>query len=229
MDFIFMLTQADATVPDGLRVLDDIADLKLRHIGFKDVGADREMQRRLNTQILAMGATSYLEMVSLETQSCVAAARMAAEIGVNRLLGGTAAATVLEILKGTGIEYYPYPGFPTGHPVDLRGSKDAIAEHCANFAAQGCAGADLLAYRATEAMPLDLVAAARGALGAGRLIVAGSISSVTQLVELARAGVDAFTVGTAVFENSFSAAETGITRQIRAIQAALDTEAIATT
>jgi hypothetical protein len=39
----------------------------------------------------------------------------------------------------------------------------------------GCAGIDLLAYRATDAEPLDLVRAARAATS-GRLVVAGSIA-----------------------------------------------------
>lgn len=35
-----MLTRHDRTVPDCLAVLDEIAPLGLRHIGFKDIGAD---------------------------------------------------------------------------------------------------------------------------------------------------------------------------------------------
>lgn len=222
MDFIFMLTRADETVANGLQLLDGLAGLGLRHVGFKDVGVDRAALRALSERIAAMGATSYLEMVSTDADRCLASARTAAEIGVDRLLGGTAVDATLEILHGTGTEYYPFPGFPVGHPTDLRGSDADVADHCAAFMAKGCAGADLLAYRATEADPLDLVRAARKALGAGFLIVAGSIGSKAQLADLGRAGVDAFTVGTAIFDDAFSAGETGIANQIRAIQAALE-------
>jgi hypothetical protein len=222
MDFIFMLTRADETVENGLQLLDGIAELGLRHIGLKDVGVDRAALRDLCERITAMGATSYLEVVSTDTDSCLAAARAAAEIGVDRLLGGTAVDATLEILHGTGIRYYPFAGYPVGHPTDLRGSGADIADHCAAFMAKGCAGADLLAYRATEADPLDLVRAARTALGTGFLIVAGSISSQTQLADLSRAGVDAFTVGTAIFEDAFAAGGAGIANQIRAIQTALE-------
>jgi len=222
MDFIFMLTRADQTVENGLQLLDGLAGLDLRHIGFKDVGVDRATLRALSERIATMGATSYLEVVSSGADGCLAAARTAVEIGVDRLLGGTAVDATLEILHGTGIEYYPFPGFPVGHPTDLRGSGADIADHCAAFMAKGCAGADLLAYRATEADPLDLVRAARTALDTGFLIVAGSIGSTTQLVDLSRAGVDAFTVGTAIFEDTFAAGETGIANQIRAIQMTLE-------
>lgn len=203
MDFIFMLTRADETVANALQLLDNLAGLGLGHIGFKDVGADKAILRTLSERIAGMGATSYLEVVSPGAESCLAAARLAAEIGVRRLLGGTAVDATLEILHGTGVEYFPFPGFPVGHPTDLRGSEAEIADHCASFMAKGCAGADLLAYRATEADPLDLVRAARGAMG-GTLVVAGSIDSPARIRALAEAGADAFTIGSAVFDGSFS-------------------------
>ena len=68
MDFIFMLTQHDRTVPDCLAVFDEIADLGLSHVGFKDVGATPETLRELNRRIKASGATSYLEVVSLSPE-----------------------------------------------------------------------------------------------------------------------------------------------------------------
>ena len=74
--------------------------------------------------------------------------------------------------------------------------------------------------RLTEADPLALVRAARGGLGGGRLIVAGSIASGRQIADLAHAGADAFTIGTAVFEDAFAADAKGVGSQIRAVQAA---------
>jgi uncharacterized protein related to proFAR isomerase len=71
------------------------------------------------------------------------------------------------------------------------------------FERMGCAGADLLAFRATEADPLELVRAARRAIK-GWLICAGSIGSPERIQTLSREGVDAFTMGSAVFDGSFS-------------------------
>ncbi len=90
-----------------------------------------------------------------------------------------------------------------GHPTTLGGSAELVERQCREFDRRGCAGADLLAYRATEADPLDLVRAAwRGT--AGYLVVAGSVSTVRQIEDLAAAGVDGFTIGSAVLDGSFS-------------------------
>ena len=40
MNFIFMLTRRDQTVDDCLETLDLVADIGVRHIGFKDVGVE---------------------------------------------------------------------------------------------------------------------------------------------------------------------------------------------
>jgi len=103
MDFVFMLTKADRTIPDGLEVLDEIAPLGLKHLGFKDVGGDAAALGALADRIRAMGATSYMEMVSTSRDAVLQAAKLAREIGIDRLLGGTAVDEVLEILRGSKV------------------------------------------------------------------------------------------------------------------------------
>jgi hypothetical protein len=129
---------------------------------------------------------------------------VARDLGVDRLLGGTDVATIQDILKGTQTEYFPFPGFPAGHPTKLGGKAADVTSHCEAFRKAGCAGADLLAYRATEADPLDLVRAGRKGLGDGYLIVAGSITSADRIKAVSDAGADAFTIGTAVFDGSYN-------------------------
>lgn len=219
MDFIFMLTRADQTVEDCLEVFDRIKDEGLRHVGFKDVGADRETLKELNRRIKASGATSYLEVVSESDEACLTSARAAVDIGVDRLMGGTQAEAILEVLKGSGIEYFPFPGRPLGHPTELGGSAHDVAEHCRHFEELGCAGVDLLAYRAIEAQPLDLVRSARAATK-GWLVIAGSVDSPDRIRELDRAGADAFTIGSAAFDGSFSPRKGALNSQIRDILAA---------
>jgi hypothetical protein len=216
MDFIFMLTRQDQTVPDCLAIMADIAPLNLRHIGFKDIGADLETLRDLNQQIKATGAISYLEVVATTPQAALNSARMAVEIGVDRLLGGTMVAETLEILSGTGIAYYPFPGTPIGHPTQLAGTPQDIAAQTRTYRAMGCAGVDLLAYRATQSDPIALVRAAREALGASTLICAGGVDSPSRITALRDAGCDAFTVGSAAFDLIFSAAPT-LTGQLQDI------------
>lgn len=215
-----MLTRDDLTVEDAPDVLDEIAILGLKHLGFKDLGVDRGTLRHLARRVRELGATSYLEVVSTTPEACLASARAAVEIGVDRLLGGTAVDEVLAILRGTPVAYYPFPGFPEGHPTRLRGGPADVARHCHEAVAKGCAGVDLLAYRAVEAEPLALVRAARAALEGATLIVAGSVDGPGRVAELAAAGVDAFTIGSAVFDGSFSPRKGTLRARLRDVLAA---------
>lgn len=214
MDFIFMLTRGDKTVEDCLSVFDEIAPLGLKHVGFKDVGVDFATLVKLTERIKKTGATSYMEVVSETPEACLRSAEIGKKLGIDRLLGGTDVKAVKEILAGSGTSYYPFPGFPVGHPTKLGGHPADVTAHCERFMAEGCAGADLLAFRATEAAPLDLVRAARKGLGKGYLIVAGSITSRQRIADVAAAGADAFTIGTAVFDGSYNPRKGSILSQL---------------
>jgi hypothetical protein len=216
MDFVFMLTRNDQTVTDGLAVLDDIRPVGLTHIGFKDVGVAPDVLAAIAQRIKAMGAISYMEVVSTSTEACLKSAKVARDIGVDRLLGGTQVTEVLGILAGSATQYLPFPGKPFDHPTRLGGSAADVEAHCRRFEELGCAGVDLLAYRATEADPLELVRAARKALR-GTLLVAGGIGRPEQVRALAGAGVDAFTVGSAAFDGSFSPQVGSLRSQLEAV------------
>ncbi len=213
-----MLTRQDRTVPDCLAVLEEIAPLGLSHIGFKDIGADEGTLRALTARIKELGAISYLEVVATTPETALQSARIGKSIGVDRLLGGTQVAGTLEILAGSGVEYYPFPGTPIGHPTQLGGGAAQVEAHCADFIAQGCAGVDLLAYRAVEAEPLALVRAARRGLKDKPLICAGGVDSPARIAALREAGADGFTVGSAAFDGTFAPGE-NLTGQLKAILA----------
>ncbi len=219
MDFIFMLTRNDRTVVDCLEVLESIVPLGLKHIGFKDVGVPTKILKALTTAIKDMGATSYLEVVSETPEACLNSARVGGELGIDCLLGGTAAVEILNILKGTRTLYYPFPGKPSGHPTKLGGTPADIEADCRKFLDAGCAGVDLLAYRATDADPLELVKAARRGLGTNRLIVAGSIASRNRIRDIAEAGADAFTIGSAVLDGSYNNTKGLLQSQISSVLA----------
>lgn len=214
MDFIFMLTRGDRTVEDCLAVFDLIRPLGLKHVGFKDVGVDFPTLVKLTERIRASGATTYMEVVSETPEAALRSAEAARKLGIDRLMGGTDVAAVKDILAGTPTTYYPFPGFPVGHPTRLGGQPADVTAHCRRFMAEGCGGADLLAYRATEAEPLALIRAAREGLGSGTLIVAGSITSRQRIADVAAAGADAFTIGTAVFDGSYSPRKGSILSQL---------------
>ncbi len=215
-----MLTSGDRTVGDCLGVLDEVAGLGLRHIGFKDVGVPGDVLETLHRRIKEIGATSYLEVVSLTPDSTRQSARVARGLGVDRLLGGGDPVGVLHEIAGAGIEYFPFAGRPHGHPTQLLGTAEQIAADCRRADALGCAGVDLLAFRSIATPPLDLVRAARDALG-GKLIVAGSVDSPRRVRELEELGVDAFTVGTALFARRFVPGEPSLRAQVSAVLAAV--------
>ena len=91
-----------------------------------------------------------------------------------------------------------------------------LEEDCRRFEALGCGGVDVLAFRAREADPLALVRAARAATR-GELVVAGSIDSPDRIADVAAAGADAFTIGSAVFAGAFCPRTAGLDGQLRAV------------
>jgi sugar phosphate isomerase/epimerase len=205
VDFVFMLTRDDRTVEDCLAVADEIAPLGLRHVGFKDIGVSSDTLRALVAALRAQGATVWMEVVSTTAEACLASAKVARDLGVDRLLGGTQVAEITALLAGSATRYLPFPGRPRGHPTALDGTPVEVEAHCRDFVARGCAGADLLAYRATESAPLDLVRAARRGLGdAPYLLIAGNVDSAQRIGDIAAAGADGFTIGSAAFAGRYS-------------------------
>lgn len=213
MDFIFMLTRNDRTVEDADELIDAVCDLGVTHIGFKDMGVPPATMEQLVARIRRRGGICYLEVVSTTPEAVVRSLRTACALGVDRILGGTDLVAAQQVLGDLG-HYFPFPGRPVGHPTRLEGSAALVAEHTRTAIAMGCGGVDLLAYRATDAEPLDLVRAARKALGGKTLVVAGSVHSKQQIDALAEAGTDAFTIGSSVFDGSFSPAKGSLRGQI---------------
>ena len=208
-----MLTRNDRTIEDAACLVDAACELGVRHIGFKDVGVPLTTMREITERIRQQGGVSYLEVVSTTSDSVARSLEVAQSLGVDRVLGGTNLDAAKRILGELG-RYFPFPGKPVGHPTKLGGSAELVAEHCRASRVAGCGGVDLLAYRATEANPLDLVRAARNALAEKTLIVAGSVNSTQRIHELAAAGVDAFTIGSAVFDGAFSPTKGSFRAQI---------------
>lgn len=219
-EFILMLTRADRTVPDAVDRLAEVLAAGVRHVGFKDVGLPLPGLRRLADAAHRGGAVVYLEVVSLDAASEAASARMATELGVDCLLGGTRPEVVLPAIAGTGIRYYPFAGRITGHPSVLEGTVAEIVDSARRLAAlDGVHGLDLLAYRSRNDGP-----ALMGAVCAAvpkPVIIAGSIDRPERLAAVVRAGAAAFTVGTAALDGAFSARSPALAHQIEAIREAL--------
>ena len=211
-----MLTRNDKTVEDARDHISTALKAGVKHIGFKDVGVSFDTLNLLNEDILRGGATSYLEVVSLDKQSEVMSAKAAKEIGVNNLLGGTNVSEALSLIKGSNIKYYPFPGKIVGHPSVLEGSIQEIVKSSKDLASiDGVHGLDLLAYRHIDD-PLKLMRAVTS-LVKKPVIMAGSISSKSRIQDVKNSGAYGFTIGTAALDGDYSSKEQDLFSQLKVI------------
>ena len=218
MDFVFMLTRDDATVANALEIVEAVRPLSLSHIGFKDIGAEPEILRRLTAAIRESGAKVWMEIVSTSREDELRSIALGKNLCVDFLMGGVGAEEGVRLLDGSATRYLPFAGNPVGHPTKLGGAAEAVEAHCRTFAELGCAGVDILAYRATEADPLDLVAACRRGFGdKGLVVAAGSIDCADRIFALHGAGADAFTIGTAAIDCVYAPNAGPLEAQLKAV------------
>jgi hypothetical protein len=197
-EFIFMLTRADRTIADARQVYESVADTGVRHVGCKDLGLARDELGGLVEDIRANGHTSYLEVVSETDEATLESARVAAEIGPDYLIGGTLIEPVQEIIAGTDVRFCPYIGQVAGHPCQLRGTVQEIAEDARRAESLGVDGVNLLAYRYDG--DVDQLVESVGEATSLPVIAAGSVDSAERIQALAERGVWAFTIGTAALD-----------------------------
>jgi mannose-6-phosphate isomerase-like protein (cupin superfamily) len=211
-----MLTRGDRTVEDASEQVQAALELGVRHIGFKDIGLPLSRLKALNTAIKEGGATSYLEVVSLDRDSEITSAKAAVEIGVDVLLGGVRVDDVLPLIAGTTIRYCPFAGRISGHPSVLEGSiQEIVASARALTARGGVHGLDLLAYRSKEDVPA-LIRAVCAAVDKP-VYVAGSIDTPERIAAVKEAGAAGFTIGTAALDGRYPADGRDVPSQLAAI------------
>lgn len=206
IEFVFMLTHHDRTVPDPAGVYQQVRGCGLRYVGFKDIGAPVTELREVCARAHADGLEVMLEVVSTTREEELRSVAAAAEIGVDWLLGGTHPEDGLRVLNGSQWRdggpprYCPFPGTVVGHPSILEGEITEIAESARRITAlDGVFGLDLLAYRHQAADPAELTRAVVQA-ASGPVIAAGSVASTAQIAALDEAGAWGFTIGGAIFE-----------------------------
>ena len=205
IEFVFMLTHHDRTVPDAADVYEQVRECGLRYVGFKDIGATVTELRKVCARAHADGLEVMLEVVSTSLEEELRSVAAAAEIGVDWLLGGTHPGDGLRVLDGSRWpdgppKYCPFPGIVVGHPSILQGEITEIAESARRITGlDGVFGLDLLTYRHQSADPAELTRAVVRA-ASGPVIAAGSVASTAQIETLDGAGAWGFTIGGAIFE-----------------------------
>jgi NAD(P)H-dependent flavin oxidoreductase YrpB (nitropropane dioxygenase family) len=200
INFVFMLTHSDSTIPGAIDQIEPLAATGLRYIGFKDVGVDPDTQREIAQAAKSAGLETMLEVVSVTREDEVRSVEAALAAGVDWILGGTNPDAVLPLLEGHEVKYCPFPGRVVGHPSVLEGTIEEIAASAAGLTARpGVHGLDLLAYRHATVDIGELTRAVVAA-SAGPVIAAGSVVSAAQIDTLAAAGAWGFTIGSAIFD-----------------------------
>ncbi len=197
-----MLTRDDRTVDDALAVYQEVRDTELKFVGFKDIGLTIKQLNELAAAIRGGGQKVVFEVVSEREEDELRAAQSAIDIGADYLLGGTHVREVVEIISGSGIRYFPFPGRVVGHPSKLCGSIEEIVDSSRHLVAvEGVDGLDLLAYRYGGDVP-TLVQSLVSAVDAP-VIAAGGIDSDEKIEGLTEAGVWGFTIGSAIINLSY--------------------------
>lgn len=200
MNFIFMLTHHDITVPNAEEVYESLRGTALRYVGFKDIGATPDELAAVVERAHADGLEVFLEVVSTSRESELASLEAALDIGVDWVMGGTHADEGVRILRDSRVRYCPFPGRIEGHPSVLLGSIGEIARQAKELTARdGVFGLDLLAYRHPAEDPIELAREVVRA-ASGPVIVAGSIATAEQISLVASTGAWGFTIGGAIFE-----------------------------
>jgi len=214
VEFIFMLTHSDMTIPNATEVFKETKGTGVKCIGFKDIGLPKEKLMELVKMMKKQKMKTFLEVVSGSEEENLKSARVALELGVDYLIGGTYPKETLPLVKGSGIKYFPYIGKIIGHPCLLRGTISDIVDDAKKVEKMGADGINLLAYRYDGDVKRLITSVKKGVRIP--LIIAGSIDSYERVREMVDLGVWAFTIGGAVLEKKFVPCGT-LSDQVKAV------------
>ena len=212
-----MLTRNDATVGNALDLIEIARPLGLKHIGFKDVGADAAMLKRLTEVIRLAGASVWMEVVSTAREDELRSVALARDLGVDWLMGGVHAEEGVCILAGSATRYLPFAGRPTairpGSAARPRGRGALPRLRAARLRRRR--HSRLSRHRGRAARPRRRLPAriCRRGHGCGRR----SINSAERIAAIRAAGADAFTIGAAAIECAYAPGAGPLEAQLRAV------------
>jgi hypothetical protein len=203
---IVMLTHDDRTVPHAAHLFDEASDLPVTNWGFKDVGLAEDQMKAVCGAMNDAGKTTFLEVVSYDEAACLRGAQLAVDCGFDYLLGTIPYQSVAEFTQANSLKYLPFVGDVSGSPSVLTGSLEGMVQQAVDLQKMGAFGIDLLGYRYLDGDPeaLSELFIKQSPIPT---VLAGSIASVERLQRVQAMNPWLFTMGGALFTDSFVANE----------------------
>ncbi len=203
VQLIAMLTNHDKTVPDAPEVFEKNKGAKTSCWGFKDVGVELPVAKKLVEAMKKEGKTTFMEPLIESEEGCLEAAQFAIDCGFDYVIGTMFYPSVAEKMKGTGIKYFPTCGKREGIPRMLYGTIDEIIADAKRILAyDGVDGICLSVYRYVDGDPEEM--ALRFVQSIDKpVMVTGSISNDERLNFVKNMKPWGFTIGSALFDDSF--------------------------
>lgn len=201
---VAMLTHHDVTVPNALDVFEQNKHTKVQYWGFKNTGVDFKQSEKLAQAMRDAGKiVAYESLVSSE-EDTLTAARFAIENGCKLFLGQDFHRSASDLLNEHDVWYFPSFGKRDG-PSKLRGTPEEIVADGLAALSQGAYGLRLSVYRYMDGDPETMAAYVIPRVqDKGQMMITGTINSFERLDFLKNAQPWGFTMGGALFDDSFS-------------------------
>ncbi|MEG1525729.1 MAG: hypothetical protein RR475_12050 [Clostridia bacterium] len=199
-ELIVMLTYHDVTVKNAKEIFLETQHSTADCWGFKIEGTTKESMFDLAQCIKNAGKKVFLEVLAIDEENCLTAAKYAAECGVDHLLGTMYFESVKNLTKKNGMRYSPFVS--TDREI-LRGKMGNILKEASELEKEDLFGINLGGFRYVDGDPVQLMRSLSQILNKP-MIVAGSIDSYKKIDFMKELpNVWGFTIGGAFFEKKF--------------------------
>ena len=201
LNLVVMLTLNDKTVGNAMDIYEQNKGSKAEFWGFKEKPLSTGEMKKIFDRMKSDGKRTFLEVVEYTEEEGLIGARIAAECGVDIVMGTKYSDSIHAFCKENGLKYMPFVGKIRERPSILEGTIDEIIDEAKELLKKGVDGFDLLGYRYTgDAFELNrrFVSEVNAPV-----CIAGSVDSFERLDELREIKPFSFTVGSAFFEKKF--------------------------
>lgn len=199
---ILMFTHNDMTVVDAIDYFEQVKDLPIDYLGYKEIGLEPEKMKILNNKIHNAGFQSFLEVVEYEEKNIIGPAKMAIDMGFDYLMGTIYYPSIWKIIDKK-IKYFPFCGKVYNRPSVLDGTINEVVQDIKRLESEGVDGFDLLAYRYKDISMIDTLIEKVKNAAKKPIVSAGSINSLERVEKTIEQQVWGFTIGGAFFEKKF--------------------------